>query len=338
MEMAVSTQFRVLKTLGAGGFGRVYLIQHRDWGSIACKELELYDDDKKEIRKEAAIHQHLRHPHIVTLYDVQFEPTCCRLFIEYMKYGTVGEFLKRYTVDWKWKLQIVHEIALAMAYLHGLRPAVIHGDLTCGNILIGPDFHAKVSDFGLAHIKGMSRKEDYDKLQGTIRYMDSNYLENPQRKKTEFFDVYGFAISVWEIFSEKTAYSGVDRKALITFIEKGTRPTLEDMGINTPEAIRNLTNQCWCAKVEYRPRFCKIKDILAEQIQLIQDELKPPIERTRNREQEDNSGTIAQERESLPTTASSYQRYHPSGERLLLYICKLMLMYLNAWKPIYLFI
>ena len=262
--MTDSPLYRTVGILGgAGSFGVVELIAHATLGLVACKKFKT-SDTPEEIRKEASIQQNLRHPNIVTLYLAEFEPTCCRLFIEYMKYGTVDEFIRDYDVPWKWKLQIVHEVALAMAYLHGRDPAIIHGDLKCANILIGFEFHAKVSDFGLAHMKGMSLSENCDKIRGSIRYMDPNYLEDLLKKKTEYFDVYGFAISMWEIFSEKTEYSGVDRKILITHIEKGTRPGLDDMGINTPEAIRILAKQCWSKKIEYRPRFCAIRDILAK--------------------------------------------------------------------------
>ena len=80
----------------------------------------------------------------------------------------------------------------------------MHGDPKCGNILIGYEFHAKVSDFRLAHMKEMSKAKT-EKLRGTTRYIAPEYFIDP-KKKIESFDVYAFAICVWEIFSEKPAY------------------------------------------------------------------------------------------------------------------------------------
>ena len=49
-----------------------------------------------------------------------------------------------------WRIQIIYEVSSAMSYLHGQKPVVIHGDLTCKNILVGDRFCAKIAYFGMA--------------------------------------------------------------------------------------------------------------------------------------------------------------------------------------------
>ena len=80
------------------------------------------------------------------------------------------------------KTQITSEVVLGMAYLHNQKPAIIHGDLTCGNILIGYEYHAKVSDFGLARMKEMSKTRT-EKLRGTKKYIAPEYFIDPKKKK-----------------------------------------------------------------------------------------------------------------------------------------------------------
>ena len=53
-------------------------------------------------------------------------------------------------------MQIIYDVASAVAYLHGRQPPIIHGDLRCLNVLIGIEFHAKGCDFGLARIHKIS--------------------------------------------------------------------------------------------------------------------------------------------------------------------------------------
>ena len=116
----------------------------------------------------------------------------------------------RIKVTWEQKLQILHDVASAMSYLHHHQPIIIHGDLKCQNILIGYWHYAKISDFGMAQIKSISRSKSSHPGCGTLQYIAPEYLKDPLKKKSEPFDVYGFAISAWEIFSEKRPYSDCD--------------------------------------------------------------------------------------------------------------------------------
>ena len=284
--MAVAGQFTKLRTLGEGGFGSVHLINHRTWGEVACKKMKsvtVSPNGTGTIAKEARIQQSLRHPNIVILFDFLYEPPRYLLFLEYMKYGSVDEFLKIYSTRWQRKAQIVYEMILGMAYLHEQKPPIIHGDLTCGNILIGQDYHAKVSDFGLAHIKEISKSKTENPNGGTTRYMAPEYFRDLYKKKIESYDVYGFAICVWEIFSEKTAYYDcTNQRALHVYVEKGERPNLKDIDEEVPGFVTNLICACWNGDVETRPTFDDIKAVLHEEILPLQKMLEPPIRRRRS--------------------------------------------------------
>ena len=122
-------------------------------------------------------------------------------------------------------------------------PKIIHGDLSCGNILIGQEYHAKVSDFGLAHMKEISKSRTDNRNAGTITYMAPEYLTDSHRKKKESYDVYGFGICVWEIFSEKTAYYDCTNiRALHIYVEKGERPNLKDIDEEVPGFVSKTNN------------------------------------------------------------------------------------------------
>ena len=165
--------YSVLKPIGAGGYGTVYLVRHPTLGDFALKKLrnsnDIGENDLKYLRREADILKNMRHQNIVTFYDGQFDSKLCGLFLEFVEYGSVDDFLKQFTVDKEWKMQIIYDIASAMTYLHANDPPVIHGDLKCLNILIGNDFHAKICDFGLARIHDtMSKSTPVPSACGTL--------------------------------------------------------------------------------------------------------------------------------------------------------------------------
>ena len=259
--------FRILKQLGEGGYGAVYLVDHDRFGRVAYKTGPgaLTEKVRAELKSEAEQHRNLHHPNVVTLYDTVFNSACCGLFIEYLKYGEVNKFIERFKVPPELRIQILYETACGMFYLHGNQPVIIHGDLTCQNILIGEGFHAKIADFGLSR----SLKEKYEssktetQLRGKTIYIAPEYITDPKKRKTEKFDVYGFAISAWEILSQKQAYHDfVVKKCLPTFVERGERPDMREIDMSIPSTIKQLIEKCWHKNEKERPGFGSIKDLL----------------------------------------------------------------------------
>ena len=271
-----TVEYRILKHLGGGSSGYVYLIHHSSWGEIALKQLSASADQEKHLKKwkkEVAIHQNLRHPNVVTFFHAHIDSQICRIFIEYVKHGPVDEFLNQFKVTWEWKCQIIYDVALAMGFLHNQKPAIIHGDLKCPNILIGVDYRAKVSDFGLAQYLNFSDSVEF--RSGTLEYIAPEYFKTPCPKKTEKFDVYSYAISVWEIFSQKHAYYDFTvRQTIGVAVEKGERPLMRDIKDIIPRSIISLMQNCWKPRNEERPSFSVVIKVLFEELSLIEDKLK----------------------------------------------------------------
>ena len=268
--------FRILKHLGDGGYGSVDLVDHDQWGIVAYKKSTGSPDSRvlDEWRDEARRHRDLRHPNIVAFYGGVFDSTCCGLFVEYMRYGTVENFLKEFAVSSDWRTKIVHEVASAMSYLHQHTPVIIHGDLSSQNVLIGDTFLAKVADFGLARVL----KENYSNpitetpLKGKVIYIAPEYFIEPRKRKSEKFDVYSFAISAWEILSQKEAYYDFsDRRLIRPCVERGERPRLGDLGSGEDINLNtNINLEKLAPKENKRPTFKILETTLKDHISRIQ--------------------------------------------------------------------
>ena len=276
-QLGTPAEFEILKQLGEGGYGSVYLIQHPTWGRIVLKKFPISSSSVKDLermKKEADIHKNLHHPNILKMFDAQFDSKLCGLFLEYMEYGPVDDFIQHNEVTWERKLRILHDVALAMSYLHHHQPIIIHGDLKCQNILIGYWYSAKISDFGMAHIKNISRSENGHPRGGTLQYIAPEYLKDPLKRKSEPFDVYGFAISAWEIFSEKRPYYDFcDQRLISLFVaDRGMRPQISDMGNDIPQVVVNLIQDCWKQEETSRPTFNDVTGIISDQLCLVGDD------------------------------------------------------------------
>ena len=139
------------------------------------------------------------------------------------------------------------------------------------------DFHAKIADFGLSR----TLKENYEssktetQFRGNTVYIAPEYFIDPTRRKSEKYDVYGFAISAWEILSGKRAYHTHTEKRLIwSFVERGNRPDMKEVDMSIPSTIKQLVEKCWRQNDKERPGFKSVKDQLFVQLSEMQSELR----------------------------------------------------------------
>ncbi|MFS7928793.1 putative transferase, protein kinase RLK-Pelle-LRR-IX family [Helianthus anomalus] len=81
--------------------------------------------------------------------------------------------------SWKRRLNIALDVARGMEYIHTLaHQSFIHQDLKSSNILLGDDFRAKVSDFGLVKLFPDGGNSIMTRVAGTLRYVAPEYAGN----------------------------------------------------------------------------------------------------------------------------------------------------------------
>ncbi|KAJ7948056.1 Receptor protein kinase [Quillaja saponaria] len=205
----VTKNFASENELGRGGFGTVYKGELEDGTNIAVKRMEggvISSKALDEFQSEIAVLSKVRHRHLVSLLGYSIEGNERLLVYEYMPQGALSRHLfhwkslKLEPLSWTRRLAIALDVARGIEYLHGLaRQTFIHRDLKSSNILLGDDFRAKVSDFGLVKLAPDGEKSVATKLAGTFGYLAPEYAV--MGKITTKVDVFSYGVVLMELLT-----------------------------------------------------------------------------------------------------------------------------------------
>ncbi len=204
--------YRLLRLLGQGGSGEVYLGEHIHLGTLAAiKVLPALSASSEmgDFRHEARTIAHLLHPHIVRVLDFGVEGHMPFLVMDYAPNGTVRQ---RYPKGSRLPLSIVvsyvKQVAEALQYAHDRK--VIHRDVKPENMLLTIDDTVLLSDFGISAIERSTTrmttlKKDGSGQAGTPIYMAPEQIYgNPHPAS----DQYGLAVVVYEWLCGVRPFSG----------------------------------------------------------------------------------------------------------------------------------
>jgi serine/threonine-protein kinase len=145
--------YHVLRVLGEGGMGVVYLAERKDLGSqVAIKVLRdawLSPVRRQRFAREQKTLAQLNHRCIAHLYDADTLPDRTPYIVmEYVEGVPLTEYCKLHKCSLGRRLELFREVSEAVQYAHS--HAVIHRDLKPSNILVKPDGSIRLLDFGIA--------------------------------------------------------------------------------------------------------------------------------------------------------------------------------------------
>ncbi|VDM34246.1 unnamed protein product [Hydatigera taeniaeformis] len=164
--------FKVLKVIGKGGYGTVFLVQKitkspdkdKFYAMKVLKKAKLIRNEKNTVHtvSERNILQMLKHPFLVRLHYAFQNRSNLYIVLEYCPGGELFRYLERecFLMEDAACFYIA-EIALAIGHLHSL--GIIYRDLKPENILLDKDGHVKLTDFGLSKEGGINWDDVYNR-------------------------------------------------------------------------------------------------------------------------------------------------------------------------------
>nr|CDI66503.1 putative hypothetical protein [Saccharum hybrid cultivar R570] len=224
-ECDVLTNLREEDVIGSGGSGKVYRVhlpgRERGHGGgcggtvVAVKKLwsrgKAEEKLDREFDTEVKILGDIRHNNIVSLLCYISSDDTKLLVYEYMENGSLDRWLHpkdnataTAALDWPTRLGIAIDAARGLSYMHDeCAQTIMHRDVKSSNILLDPEFRAKIADFGLARILLKSGEpESVSAVGGTFGYMAPG---GRGAKVNQKVDVYSFGVVLLELATGRVA-------------------------------------------------------------------------------------------------------------------------------------
>lgn len=205
--------WRVVRELGRGGMGTVYLAERDDGAFTMQAAVKLLrrgldtDDVLARFRDERQILASLQHPNIARLLDGgATDDGRPWLAMEYIDGVTLLDFARDRGLDTAAKLALFRRLAEAVAYAH--RNLVVHRDLKPANVLVTPDGEPRLLDFGIAKVltaDGEARTHTGAQLL-TPAWASPEQLRG--ERVTTAADVWALGVILYELLTGRRPFEG----------------------------------------------------------------------------------------------------------------------------------
>ena len=208
VRTAFGDRYELGEKLGHGGFGAVFRARDTRLNRpVALKASWVHTSDSDRILREARSLAQLRHPGIVTVYDVAVTRACCLVVSELLSGTSLAQWLDENRPAPVDAVRIVAAVADALAHAHAR--SIIHRDVKPANIVFAEDHRPVLVDFGLA-LTDLDTEAEHGVVSGTPAYMSPEQANGRGHRPDGRTDVYGLAATLYAMLAGRAPFRGRD--------------------------------------------------------------------------------------------------------------------------------
>jgi ABC-type branched-subunit amino acid transport system substrate-binding protein len=231
MERTLLKRYRIVRSLGRGGLGSVYLcddlrLPGKQWAlkKMRATTAGMQEKFRESFEREAATLSRLRHPNLPVIVDYFELDEESYLVMEFVEGENLAEHVHR---NGSWEERFAFEQGLVLieilSYLHGHDPPIIFRDLKPENVMLTPDGVLKLVDFGLA--RRFTPGKGSDTLpSGSVGYAAPEQWEDVSQTD-ERSDIYSWGATMVHLLTAKIPSPVFPLAAL-----RGLQPCLSESG------------------------------------------------------------------------------------------------------------
>jgi serine/threonine protein kinase/tetratricopeptide (TPR) repeat protein len=234
-------RYEVRGVRGSGGFGTVYA----GWDASLEREVAikvpsaaLLDEGSADLfLVEARNLARLRHPGIVTVFDVGIEDGRCFIVSELLDGQPLSEWAKGRTLPWREVAELIARIAEALAHAH--ERTIVHRDVKPGNVIITRDRGPVLVDFGLA-ITDSARASELGAFRGTPSFMSPEQVAGRAHRIDGRTDIYSLGVTLYAMLCGRLPFRAASLDELLRQVAEDDPQPPRQLVPNLPPEIERV--------------------------------------------------------------------------------------------------
>ncbi len=275
--------FKIIKRLGAGGMGEVYLAEDLKLGrKIALKILlaDFFEDDERKERfyREAKTAAGISHPNVMGIHDIgrAGDPKSGQdldyIVMEYIEGKSLTDYVRNNKPDIRNIIRLAEHIAAGLNAAHKVN--VVHRDIKADNIIIDKDGKSKILDFGLAkpvvvfqpdkkNVEADTISQELTragKIIGTVSYM------SPEQVRGETIDtrsdIFSFGILLYRMVTGKLPFESDTQVSTLAKILEVQQEPPRLINDHIPPELERIIDKC--LKKDANDRFQDTRDLVVD--------------------------------------------------------------------------
>jgi serine/threonine protein kinase/Tfp pilus assembly protein PilF len=257
------SHYKILEKLGEGGMGVVYKAKDTKLDRIVAlkflpRHLLCDSEAKSRFEHEAKAASALDHPNIATIHEIDEVEGECFMAMAYIEGKSLKDLIQEKTFSIEETLDICIQIVEGLNAAH--RKGIVHRDIKSDNIMLSDEGLAKIMDFGLAKLKGVSRVTKAGTTLGTVSYM------SPEQARGEGVDhrtdIWSLGVVLYEMFTGQLPFKGEYEQAVIYAILNENPKPMADLRIGLPGELEPIVNKALSKSLD--SRYQKAEDLLVD--------------------------------------------------------------------------
>jgi len=257
-------RYHIVKQLGEGGMGEVYLARDRELDrDVALKVIRLdlasHPAILERFKREIQLSSNVTHKNILRVYDLGEADGVKFLTMQYVHGEDLAALMRREgRLPLPRVVEIFHQICEGLQAAH--EQGVIHRDLKPQNVLIDDRGRVAIADFGLAKSLDYASLTEAGKVIGTPHYMSPEQVKGVDLDPRS--DIYSLGIMLYEMLTGTVPFTGSSAyEVMIQRTQRSPRPA-SDHNPQIPKYLLDILNRCLQAPLNLR--YASVGEILQD--------------------------------------------------------------------------